>query len=175
MLGIVNDLVGQAEAFLLGRKTYETFASHWPLVTDPSDRIAAALNGRPKYVASRTLDRVEWSGSSLIRGDLGRQVAELKRRHAGEIQVHGSIELARWLFAEDLVDACHLYTFPVVLGSGRRLFEPGAAPAALALLGTRTTSTGLVVSSYRRAGKPSYGAYGLETVGREGGAASTPA
>jgi dihydrofolate reductase len=169
MLGIVNDVVGRAEALLLGRKTYESFASHWPLVTDPADTIAAALNRMPKYVVSRTLNRLEWKGSALLRGDLAQEVAELKRRHGGEIQVHGSIELARALFAGDLVDACHLYTFPVVLGRGRRLFEPGAAPAALGLLGTRTTSQGLVVSSYRRVGKPAYGAYGLETVQTEGG------
>lgn len=77
--------------------------------------------------------------------------------------MHGSPTLARWLFAQDLVDECHLWTYPVVLGSGKRLFEPGATPAALTLLGTTTTSTGVVVSSYRHAGKPAYGAFGLET------------
>jgi dihydrofolate reductase len=169
MLGIVTGIVGQASAFLLGRKTYQTFASHWPLVTDPADAVAAALNGRPKYVVSKTLDRADWRGATLLRGDPAKEIAQLKQME-GEIQVHGSIELARWLFARELVDTCHLWTFPVVLGGGRRLFEPGAVPAALAHVATRATGRRVVVSSYRLAGRPSYGTYGLETVGQEGGA-----
>jgi dihydrofolate reductase len=163
MMQIVDSAFARADAFLLGRKTYEIFASYWPHMTDPKDVVAGALNRLPKYVVSRTLEKVEWQPSTLIRGDVAKQVADLKRRYPTEIQVHGSIELARTLFAEDLVDECHLWTYPVVLGSGKRLFEPGVTPAALTLVNTRTTGTGVVVNSYRRAGKPTYGSFDLET------------
>jgi dihydrofolate reductase len=163
MMRMVNEAFAKADAFLLGRKTYEIFASHWPRMTDPNDEVANALNRLPKYVASKTLESADWKGTTLIRGDVARQVAELKRRYPREIQVHGSIQLARSLFAADLVDDCHLWNYPVVLGSGKRLFEPGTAPAALELVNRRTTHTGVVVNSYRRAGTPTYGSFGLET------------
>ena len=160
---IVDEAFGRASAFLLGRKTYEIFVQHWPRVTDPSDEVAAALNRLPKYVVSNTLQRADWEGTTVIRGDWAGQVAELKRRHGGEIQVHGSPQLARSLFDAELVDECHLWSFPVVVGGGKRLFEAGAAPIAMQLLRTRTTDSGVVVGSYRRVGKPTYGAFGLET------------
>lgn len=160
---IVAEAFGQAEAFLLGRKTYEIFAAWWPQMTDPGDVVAAALNRLPKYVASKTLEKAEWHNSTVIRGDVTKQVAELKRRHQGEIQVHGSGDLAQTLLANDLVDEYHLWLYPVVLGTGKRLFRSGTVPAALALADTRATSTGVVVNTYRRAGKPTYGSFGLET------------
>ena len=159
---IIDDTFAAVDAFLLGRKTYEIFAAHWPRVTDPSDPVATALNRLPKYVVSRTLDRAEWHNSTVIRGDIPKQVAELKRRHEREILVQGSSELIQTLLANDLVDEYRLLLFPVVLGSGKRLFGSGAVPAALRLVDTRATSTGVVVNTYRPSGKPAYGSFALE-------------
>jgi dihydrofolate reductase len=159
---IVTDVFARTDAFLLGRKTYDIFAAHWPRVTDPNDPVATALNTLPKYVVSRTLDKVEWHNSTLIRGDVPKQVAELKRRHEREILIQGSSELLQTLLANDLVDEYRLLIFPVVLGSGKRLFGSGAVPSALTLVDTRATSTGVVVNTYRPAGKPSYGSFALD-------------
>jgi dihydrofolate reductase len=161
MFKIVGQRFGNADAFLLGRKTYQIFANHWPRVTDPADPIASALNRLPKYVASKTLEKVEWQNSSLIR-DVPTQIAELKRRYPREIQVHGSGNLAQTLIANALVDEYHLWLYPVLLGTGRRLFDSGTVPAALKLADTQTTSTGVVVSIYRRSGKPTYGSFELD-------------
>ena len=162
MMRIVTDAFAQVDAFLLGRKTYEIFAAHWPRVTDPDDPVATALNRLPKYVVSRTLAQAEWNNSTVIRGDIPKQVAELKRRHEREILIQGSSELLQTLLANNLVDEYRLLLFPVVLGSGKRLFGSGAVPSALTLLDTRATSTGVVVNTYRPAGKPSYGSFALD-------------
>jgi dihydrofolate reductase len=159
---IIDDVFAKTDAFLLGRRTYDIFAAYWPRVTDPNDPVAAALNRLPKYVVSRTLDKVEWHNSTLIRGDVPKQVAELKRRHEREILIQGSSELLQTLLANDLVDEYRLLIFPVVLGSGKRLFGSGAVPSALTLVDTRATSTGVVVNTYRPAGKPSYGSFALD-------------
>jgi dihydrofolate reductase len=159
---IIDGIFSRADAFLLGRKTYEIFAGYWPRVTDPKDPVAGPLNRLPKYVASRTLKKVEWNNSSLIKDDVPQQVGELKRRYPREIQVHGSGDLAQTLIEHDLVDEYYLWHYPVVLGTGKRLFASGAVPTALSLVGSKTTSTGVVVSTYRRAGKPTYGSFALE-------------
>jgi dihydrofolate reductase len=159
---IVTNAFAAADAFLLGRKTYQIFAAHWPRVTDPSDPVATALNRLPKYVASRTLAKAEWHNSTVIRGDIAQKVAELRRTYPREIQVHGSGDLAQTLLTNDLIDEFRLWLYPVVLGSGKRLFSSGAVPAALELVSTDTTSTGVVVSIYRRSGKPSYGSFALD-------------
>ncbi len=155
-----------ADAFLLGRKTYEIFAEYWPRVTDPGEPVATALNRLPKHVVSNTLDKVEWHNSSLVRGDVVKEIAGLKRRYARELQVHGSGGLAQTLIANDLVDEYRLWFYPVVLGSGKRLFGSGAVPAALTLASTQRTSTGVVVNTYQRAGKPRYESFGPETAAR---------
>jgi dihydrofolate reductase len=162
MMRIVTDAFAQVDAFLLGRKTYEIFAAYWPRVTDPGDPVATALNRLPKYVVSRTLANAEWNNSTVIRGDIPKQVGELKRRHERDILIQGSSELAQTLLANDLVDEYRLLLFPVVLGSGKRLFGSGAVPSALTLIDTRATSTGVVVNTYRPAGKPSYGSFALD-------------
>jgi dihydrofolate reductase len=159
---IIDEVFAKTDAFLLGRKTYEIFAAHWPRVTDPNDPVATALNRLPKYVVSKTLDKAEWHNSTVIRGDVPKQVAELKRRHEREILIQGSSELLQTLLANDLVDEYRLLLFPVVLGSGKRLFGSGAAPSALTLVDTRATSTGVVVNTYRPSGKPTYGSFALE-------------
>jgi dihydrofolate reductase len=151
----------EADAFLLGRRTYEIFAASWPRVTDPDDPIASRLNSLPKHVASRTLKEVTWSGSTLIEGDVVEAVAELKRQPGRELQVHGSGNLAQTLIEHGLVDEYRLLTYPVVLGAGRRLFADGARPAALRLIESRTTSTGVTIAAYESAGEPTFGSFEL--------------
>jgi dihydrofolate reductase len=151
----------EADAFLFGRRTYEEFAASWGKVTDPDDPIASRFNGLPKYVASRTLTEVAWSGSELLSGDLAEAVAELKRKPGRELQVHGSGSVAQELMRHDLIDEYRFMTVPVVLGKGRRLYD-GAKPAALKPLERRTTSTGMGIDVYEAAGEPDFGSYSLE-------------
>jgi dihydrofolate reductase len=151
----------QAGALLLGRKTYEIFAAHWPHVGG-DDPVAAKLNSVPKYVASRTLDEVTWNNATLIQGDVAEGVARLKDEPGDEIQVTGSGELIQTLIEHDLVDEYRLWIFPLVLGEGKRLFARGTLPAALKLVDTRISSTGVAIHSYERAGDVEYGSFALE-------------
>jgi dihydrofolate reductase len=153
-----------ASAFLLGRKTYEIFAGHWPLVTDPGDPVASKLNTLPKYVASTTLTSADWDNSTLIggSGDLAAEVAKLKEQPGDELQVHGSGALAHTLIEHDLVDEYRLLYFPVHLGTGKKLFRDGAAAAALRLVSATTTSTGVIIATYQPAGPVQHGSYALD-------------
>jgi len=151
-----------AEAFLLGRRTYEIFAAYWPHADTTDNPIAQKLNALPKYVASTTLDSLEWENSQLIGGDVADAVGKLKEQPGDELQVHGSGALATYLIDHGLVDEYRLLTFPVYLGTGKKLFADGVRPGALRLLTSSTTSTGVVVSNYAVAGAPSYGTYGLD-------------
>ncbi|GGK85045.1 deaminase reductase [Sphaerisporangium melleum] len=162
MIGAIGELTRRADALLLGRTTYESFAATWPLAGD-DDPIGAKLNGVRKYVASRTLETVSWRNSTLLGGDVAKEVRELKRGEGGEIQVHGSGGLVQTLLRHDLVDEFHLLVFPVLLGSGKRLFAGGTIPAGLRPAGVTMTATGVVVGTYARAGGLQYGAMGPET------------
>jgi dihydrofolate reductase len=153
----MGEKFSHADAFLLGRRTYEIFAGYWPTVTDPADPIAGPLNSLPKYVASRTLEKTDWSGSELLKGEVAEAVAELKRRPGRELQVHGSGDLVHTLARHDLVDEYRLLIFPVLLGSGKRLFVEGCAPTAFRLTGSTTNTMGVTVQTYERVGKPEYG------------------
>ena len=166
LVEIMTEWATRADAFLFGRRTYEIFAGSWPNSTDPADQIATALNTRPKFVASRTLDRLEWSNSSLLRGDVAEAVAGLKAEAGGEIQVHGSGDLLQTLFRSDLVDSLRLWQFPVVLGTGKRLFGEGAIPRSFRLVDSERTDTGAVLHVYERVGDLRYGEVevGQETV-----------
>lgn len=153
----------RAGAFLLGRRTFQTFAGHWPRVTDPNDPVAGPLNRLPKYVASRTLERSDWKGTTFLRDP----VAELPRiqRELGEkeLQVHGSPGFGQTLLRHGLVDELHVVLAPVTLGSGqKRLFGEGTVPAAFALAASRTTASGLAILTYRPRGQPAYGDATLE-------------
>jgi dihydrofolate reductase len=156
---IMAEWTMRAGAFLLGRKTYEIFAGSWPNATDPADEIANALNHRPKFVASRTLDRVEWNNSTLLRGDVAGEVAKLKAHDGGEIQVHGSGGLIQTLLRHDLVDTLRIWQFPVVLGTGKRLFGEGASPRGFRLVDAQAATTGAVLHVYERAGELRYGEF----------------
>jgi dihydrofolate reductase len=151
----------RADALLLGRKTYEIFAAHWPHVTD-DDPVAAKLNSVPKYVASRTLGEVTWNNSTLIQDDVAQAVAKLKEEPGGEIQVTGSGDLIQSLREHDLVDQYQLWVFPVVVGDGKRLFARGTIPGALKLVDTKISSTGVAIHTYERAGDLEYGSFALE-------------
>ena len=154
---LVNEWLAAADAFLLGRKTYESFAWYWPKVTDENDPVATSLNRLPKYVASNTLGTLGWDNSTLIRGDVAVEVTRLKQQPGRELQVHGSGDLAQTLMVHELIDEYRLWIYPVVLGDGMRLFRDGTTPAALRLVGTKTTGAGVVVHVYEPAGRPTYG------------------
>ena len=158
---IISEWAEQWDGLLLGRKTYEIFAAHWPHVTDDNP-VASKLNSVRKYVASTTLTSVEWNNSTLIDGDLAEEITKLKDQPGGEIQVQGSWQLIQTLIKHDLVDEYRLWIFPVLLGSGKRLFGDGTMPTGLRLVDTKTSSTGVVIHSYERAGKLEYGSFALE-------------
>jgi len=157
---LVAEGIADADGFLLGRKTYDIFAGYWPKVTQPEDPIAAALNSRPKYVVSRTLERVTWNNSSLIKGDVIAGIRTLRQQPGRTVHTWGSTELLQALLANDLVDEYRLFVFPVVLGSGKRLFGRGTAPAALQPLESVTTGKGATYHRLARGGKPAYGQMG---------------
>ena len=156
----VTDWFAAADAFLLGRITYEIMAAYWPQVTD-EDEVAGKLNGLPKYVVSKTLDKVTWNNSTQIKGDPVEEVIKLKSQAGRELQVHGSGKLAQALIQHDLIDEYRLWLHPVVLGSGKRLFPEGRPPVALKLIETKTTGTGVVIHVYQPAGKPGLGSFAL--------------
>ena len=157
----IGEVFESAGAFLLGRRTYEIFASYWPKVTDPANPVAGKLNGLPKYVVSSTLQAPAWRGTTVVGGDLAKEVAALKERTDGELQIHGSGALVRSLVDLGLVDTLHLLTFPVVLGAGRRLFVDGSVPTKFRHTGGRVTAAGVSIQSYDLAGRPDYGSYAL--------------
>jgi dihydrofolate reductase len=157
----IDEIFSKADAFLLGRTTYDIFAAYWPRVTDPENLVAVKLNSLPKYVASRTRSSFPWHNTTGVR-DVEQAVAELKQRYAREVQVHGSAALAQTLIEKDLVDEYRLLTFPVVLGTGKRLFGKGAVPRTLELVRTSTSSTGVIISVYRGAGALKTGSFALE-------------
>ena len=148
-----------ADAILLGRRTYEIFSAFWPNVTDPDDPIAARLNALPKYVASTTLVDPAWAHTSVIEGDVVAEVTELKGRPGRELQVHGSGGLAQTLIAHGLVDEFRLFTSPVVLGGGKKLFPEGCAPGALRLVDAVTTPGGVVIATYLPDGQVRTGSF----------------
>ena len=162
---LINETYAGADAFLFGRRTYELFAGYWgaekrakAAAEDPdSNPITAALNARPKYLASTTITDPQWANTTLLTGDLAEAVEELKARPGGELQVHGSGVLVRWLLEHDLVDEMTLLVVPVVLGQGARLFPQEGPDLALKVVESRTDSKGVAIQVYRPAGKPHYG------------------
>jgi dihydrofolate reductase len=146
-----------ADAFLLGRRTYDIFAAAWPTSTDPDDPVATKLNTLPKYVASTTLKDPEWSNTTVLEGDLVEAVRELKGREGRELQVHGSGRLVQFLLQHDLLDRLNLLVFPVIVGAGRRLFPDSGIATGVALDASRTTPSGVTISVYQPIGRPEFG------------------
>jgi dihydrofolate reductase len=158
-------MVGQMSKpfdLLLGRRTYEIFAAHWPYVQTSGDPIATGINNAKKYVASKTLTKLDWSNSGLIRGDVAKELKKLKEQDGPEIQVHGSGNLIQTLLKHDLVDEFWLKIFPITLGWGKRLFAEGTIPAGFKLLESETAPSGVIIASYARSGEVKTGSFALE-------------
>lgn len=143
----------RASALLLGRKTDEMFAASWPNSPDPAEK----LNLVPKFAVSRTLTTVTWNNSTLIKGDVAQAVANLKAQAGDEIQVHGSGNLLQTLLQHDLVDTLRIWQFPVVLGTGKRLFGEGTIPCTFHLVETQINTPGAMLHIYERVGGLRYG------------------
>jgi dihydrofolate reductase len=144
---------------VLGRRTYEIFAAYWPHQDNNKDPTAAKLNKATKYVASRTLSKLEWSNSVLLHGDIAVEVKKLKEQRGPELQVHGSGNLIQTLLKHDLIDELWLKIFPIMLGAGKRLFAEGTIPAAFVLEESRVSPKGVIVTSYRRSGEVKTGSF----------------
>ena len=161
---VMDEIYLRADAFLFGRRTYEIFAGSWGTWDDPGDSpIWTALNTRPKYVASTTLTDPHWAETTVLSGDVVAAVGELKAKPGGELQVHGSGALFRSLLDNDLVDEINLFTFPVVVGQGTRLFPDTGQDGALELVGSRATPSGVTIQVYRPSGRPRYGTATVDT------------
>ncbi|HEX4751298.1 MAG TPA: dihydrofolate reductase family protein [Solirubrobacterales bacterium] len=154
----VRENFARADAFLLGRRTYEIFAAYWPQI-DSQNPIAAALNDRPKHVVSSTLRDLSWEGASLLDGELVEGVAELKRTPGRELQVHGSVRLCQSLLAAGLVDRHHLLVFPVALRGGARLFDGALPPMKFRLERASATGAGVQLLTYVPDGAPRQGSF----------------
>jgi len=159
---VMGEQMGRPFDLLLGRKTYEIFAAHWPHVNG-DDPIANKLNSARKYVVSRTLRKLEWANSVLVKGDVAREIKKLKERDGPELQVHGSGSLIQTLLKHDLVDEFLLKIFPVTLGAGKRLFAEGTIPAGFKLLESKTSTKGVLIASYGRSGDVKFGSFAMES------------
>jgi dihydrofolate reductase len=145
---------------LLGRKTYEIFAAHWPRASEEEG--SGPLNRATKYVVSTTLASAGWPPSVLIKEDVVEQIARLKQGDGPELQVQGSSRLIQTLIAHDLIDEYRLMVFPLLLGKGKRLFGDGVIPAGLRLVDTKTSTTGVIIATYERAGGIEHGTFALD-------------
>ena len=154
---VMDEIYQRADAFLFGRRTYEIFAGSWGTWDDPGDSpIWTALHTRPKYVASTTPFDPKWANTTVLSGDVAAAIRELKAKAGGELQVHGSGVLFRWLLDNDLVDEINLFTFPVVVGQGTRLFPDTGLDIALELVRSQSTPKGITIQVYQPTGRPQY-------------------
>jgi dihydrofolate reductase len=152
----VHQVYQRADAFLFGRKTYDIFAGYWGVMDPSENAIAEALNTKPKYVASNTLTEPRWANTTVLSGDVAAAIGELKANPGGELQVHGSGALTRWLLENELVDEINLLIVPVVVGQGTRLFPDAGPDIALDLVDSRAFPKGITIQVYRPAGRPEY-------------------
>lgn len=157
LVPLFDDIVAQAMTdtfaklpdLLLGRKTYELMAAYWPYHDEDNPEI----NRVKKYVVSRTLDRVDWNNSTLIKGDAVKEITRLKQLDGPELQVHGSSNLIQTLLKHNLIDEMHLLIFPVAVGNGKRLFGEGTNPSNFKLLDSKSSSTGVIIATYEQSGE----------------------
>ena len=159
MQKVMGESMSKPFDLVLGRKTYEIFAAYWPHTDDPG---AEPLNKATKHVASTTLKQLEWQNSKLIEGDVAEGVRTLKQEDGPELQVHGSANLIQTLLEHGLIEEFRLWTFPLVLGKGKRLFHGGTVPAGLELTSSQVSSTGVTIASYRSGAEIKYGSFAAE-------------
>jgi len=155
----MGEFMGKPFDLVLGRKTYEIFAAHWPRSQEDG---AAELNGATKHVASTTLTQLDWQNSHLIEGDVVAGVRALKEQDGPELQVHGSATLLQTLIGSGLVDEFRVWIFPVVLGAGKRLFGDGTVPEGLELVEAEASSSGVIMTTYRTGAEIRFGSFALE-------------
>jgi dihydrofolate reductase len=164
---IMDGLLGKPFDLLLGRRTYEIFAAHWPFVKNDPDKLNAMaadkMNGAKKYVASRTLAKTDWENSTLVTGDVAKEIDRLKKQDGPEMQVHGSANLMQTLLKHDLIDEFHVWIFPLAVGGGKRLFGEGTIPAGFKQLDCKISTTGVIIATYVRDGEIRTGSVALET------------
>lgn len=161
LLNVMIEQMSKPFDLLLGRKTYEIFTAHWPYVKG-EDPFAAKLNKAKKYVVSKTLEKLEWNNSTLLKGDVIQGIRKLKEQDGPELQVHGSGNLIQTLLKHDLVDEFWLKIAPITIGRGKRLFAEGTIPAGFKLLDSRTSTAGVIVAAYGRAGEVKIGSFEFE-------------
>jgi dihydrofolate reductase len=147
----MGEFMGKPFDLVLGRRTYELFAAHWPNASEEEG--AKPINEATKYVASRTLRSVDWQNSHILEGDVADAIASLKQEDGPELQVHGSGHLVQTLIRNGLIDEFHLLIFPLVLGKGKRLFEGGTVPSGLELIDHKVSSSGVMMATYRPSGE----------------------
>jgi dihydrofolate reductase len=156
----LDQVFQRADAFLFGRRTFEIFAGSWGTgswgANQGNNPISVALNTKPKYVASSTLTEPEWDDTTVLSDDVAAAVGELKAKPGRELQVHGSGALIRWLMDNDLVDEINLFTYPVIIGQGTRLFPDAGPDIALDLVDSRAFPNGITIQVYRPTGRPEY-------------------
>jgi dihydrofolate reductase len=155
---VMGEATSKPFAMVLGRKTYDIMAAYWPAA--PEETGAKVFNDATKYVASRGRPNLEWSNSILIEGDAAEGLAALKKEDGPELQVHGSANLIQSLLRNNIVDEYRLWVFPVVIGSGKRLFADGAIPSGLKLVDSKVSSTGVVIGTYEPEGEIPIGSFG---------------
>jgi dihydrofolate reductase len=152
---VMTEQMGRPFDLLLGRKTFEIFASYWPQHADEGP----GINNATKYVASNTRTKHDWNKSVFLKGDVAEEIRKLKQQEGPELQVHGSANLIQTLLKHDLVDEFWLKIFPVTLGNGKRLFDQGTIPAAFSLVDSKSSPSGLIVASFKRAGEVKTGSF----------------
>jgi dihydrofolate reductase len=157
----MGEIFGRPFDLLLGRKTYDIFAAHWPHVTDPNDPIAGLFNQVTKYVASRAKPKLDWQNSEWLGADAVQSLKKLKSEDGPDLLVQGSSDLLQTLWKNGLVDEFSVLIFPVVLGRGKRLFGDGAIPAGLKLVKSQSYPTGVIVANYKPDGAVKTGSFQL--------------
>jgi dihydrofolate reductase len=166
MAKTIIELIGKPFDLLLGRRTYEIFAAHWPFVKNDPDKLNAMaadkLNGARKYVVSKTLAKADWENSTLITSEVAKEISRLKKQDGPEIQVHGSADLIQTLLKHDLIDEFHVWIFPLTVGGGKRLFGEGTMPAGFKQVDCKISTTGVIIATYVRDGEVRTGSVALE-------------
>jgi len=156
----MDEFMAKPFELLLGRKTYEIFAAHWPFIKD--DPVADKFNATKKYVVSKTINKVNWQNSLLIKSNVADEISKLKEEDGPDLQVHGSSNLIKTLFNENLIDLFNVWIFPVTVGKGKQLFGEGTNASGLKLVDIKSSRTGVIIATYQPGGELKTGSFALE-------------